>query len=178
MIRFISLAIAVLLLSSCGIYSHSQNIYQFKKYEQLEALSKDTLFVIIKTEKEDIALLEKYGKSKRAQKIKANLDKRNEGYKEAFRKYYTFSPIVFWELSEHDYELPDGFYANIDLYQISDGDNGQQMMMELQVSNNEDEIIHGVRRAYNPYVSDFNWLVKNLNKDLIRINKRGLKLKQ
>lgn len=179
--RLTTLVFALLLFCSCGIYSrnmNAQNIYQFKKYDQLERLSQDTLFVVVHTENQDLELLEKYGKSKQAQRIKANIDKRNNSLRAAFENHFTFAPMVFWELKDHNFELPNGFYTNIAIYEMPDSDNGMQSLIELQVNNNEDITVHSVRCAFNPYVLNHKWLVKTLNKDLIRINKRGLKLKQ
>lgn len=167
------------LLSSCSlIIPARQSIYQFRKYEQLERLSQDTLFVLINTEKEDLALLERYGRSKQAQRIKSDLNRRNENYKAAFLQYFTLAPVAFWELSEHDLQLPDGFYADIGLYEIPAGDNGMKPMMALQLKNNEDEILHSVSRDHNPNMQNFNSIVKQFNKELSRINKKGLSLKQ
>ncbi len=164
---------AFLLFSSC--YS---NLYRFRQFDQLEQLSKDTLFVVFESPKEDIRLLEQYGKSKDAQKLKANMEKGYLGYKEAFDRYYTFSPFVFWDLSDHNYQLPDGFYADIVLYDEPKGEGGHETMVALQLKNNEDIVVHSVKRAYSPYVSNFNGMVRQLNKDLVRINQKGLSLKQ
>lgn len=166
-------------LSSCSLVLPArQSIYQFRKYEQLEQLSQDTLFVLINTEKEDIALLEKYGRSKQARRLKTGLNRRNENYKAAFLQHFALAPVIFWELSEHDHQLPDGFYADIVLYEIPSGDDGMRTMMALQLKNNEDTILHSVNRDLDPYMNDLNSIVKQFSKELTRINKKGLGLKQ
>ncbi len=88
--RFPFFILIFLFLSSC-----KPSLYEIRKLETSQEIKNGILLIQLKDERENIELLEKYGREKKAARLEKETEKYNFKIKSAFKEYYNYSDYHF-----------------------------------------------------------------------------------
>lgn len=137
--RFLSCLLAFLLIVIASCKPSMNTIYQ---YESSQRLKSSIVIVELNQDWEDQALLEKYGKDKKAERIAKRQNKRNEALLSAFSQNFNYTEVAYcYDLDKSldsgkfydsnleviDLNLHDDEVYLVDIYEdaIENGDNSQ-----------------------------------------------------
>lgn len=170
----------IFLCSLIALFSTSCNptVYQLMQYEHTEYLKKDTLYIILYTNNEELRLLDKYNQNKRSERLKEQAAETNQSVIAAFENEYHFSHFVAWNMDENDFRLPNGHYTNFQLYYESVGDNREQAKLALTIKSPDHKNVATVTGNFSTHPSVYRYLVKQMNKKLSKIYDKGIKLQE
>lgn len=170
----------ILLFSLAVMFSTSCNptVYQLVQYEHAEHLKKDTLYIILYTNDEELRLLDKYNQNKRSQRLKDQTEETNQSLISAFENAYHFSHFVVWNMDENDSRLPNGYYTHFQLYYESVGDNGEQAKLALNIKSPDHKNVATVTGNFSTHRSAYTYLVKQMDRKLSKVYDKGIKLQE
>ncbi len=196
MIRYSCFFLFVLLFFSC-----KPTLYEIKQIETSLEIKEGKLLVQLRDERENIELLEKYDRPKKAARLEKEMETYNLKLKKAFTQYYDYSDYQFiyqkeWidslkgmirivnekELTE-EVQSDNLFYATFKKTVERGTDDREFDATTITIIDLTQDVNSFERRMeltthdLGEY-PDFNFLAKFINKQLIELDKRRTKFSQ
>ncbi len=145
------------------LFACSPSIQQLQRYKFVKRLSNSELQIPLTDQNKDILLLEQYGQQRKADRLRASTDKRNDERKAAFETEFTFCSYVFINEFAINHNQPYIIINESNIIRGDDGDETNVIRIEIW-ENNSLQITQEVTGSYSKNRLETG--VRNLQKQL------------